>query len=240
VKQLRVGELAKRTGLTVRTLHHYDEIGLLAPSKRTAAGYRLYGARDVARLQQIVSLRQLGLSLEEIAAFLKRPDASARRVVGMLVTRMRERIERQRELLALLERLEGEWMADREPTIDEFIYSIEAMTMYEKYYTPEQRAQLEERRKTIGDERIREVEQAWPKLIAEVRAEVEKGTDPSSERARELAARWISLVAEFTGGDAGIAKSLGRMYRAEPELRERTGIEPAMMEFIGKARAASD
>jgi DNA-binding transcriptional MerR regulator len=240
VKQLRVGELAKRTGLTVRTLHHYDEIGLLAPSKRTAAGYRLYGVRDVARLQQIVSLRQLGLSLEEIGDFLKRPDTSVKRVVSMLVARMREQIERQRELLELLERLEREWMADREPTIDEFIYSIEAMTMYEKYYTPEQRAQLEERRKTIGDERIREVEQAWPKLIAEVRAEMEKGTDPSSERARELAARWISLVAEFTGGDAGIAKSLGRMYRAEPEVRERTGIEPAMMEFIGKARAASD
>lgn len=239
MRQFRVGELAKRTGLTVRTLHHYDEIGLLAPSKRTSAGYRLYGAQDVARLQQIVSLRQLGLSLEEIAAFLRRPDASAKRVVGMLVSRMREQIEEQRALLELLERLERDWSADREPTIDEFIYSIEAMTMYEKYYTQERRAQLEERRKAIGDERIREVEQAWPKLIAEVREEMAKGTDPSSERARALAERWMSLVAEFTGGDDGIAKSLGRMYRGEPEVRERTGIEPDMMEFIGRANAAS-
>src|SRR6476620_1521247 len=62
LEALRVGELAKRTGLTVRTLHHYDEIGLLKPSLHT--GYRLYTATDVARLQQVLSLRQLGFSLE--------------------------------------------------------------------------------------------------------------------------------------------------------------------------------
>ena len=70
---LRVGELAKRTGLTVRTLHHYESIGLLTPSGRTEAGYRLYAAADVARLGQIVGLRQLGLALDEIRECLTRP-----------------------------------------------------------------------------------------------------------------------------------------------------------------------
>ena len=54
---LKVGELARRTGLTVRTLHHYDEIGLLRPSLHTDSGHRLYTGRDVARLQQVLSLR---------------------------------------------------------------------------------------------------------------------------------------------------------------------------------------
>ena len=62
----RVGELAGQTGLTVRTLHYYDEIGLLSPSHRSDAGYRLYTAGDVVRLQQIRSLRHLGFALEEI------------------------------------------------------------------------------------------------------------------------------------------------------------------------------
>ena len=57
---LKVGDLARRTGLTVRTLHHYDEIGLLKPSLHTESGHRLYTGRDVARLQQVLSLRQLG------------------------------------------------------------------------------------------------------------------------------------------------------------------------------------
>ena len=56
---VQVGELAKRTGLTVRMLHHYDEIGLLKPSMHTEAGYRLYTAADVVRLQQVLSLRSL-------------------------------------------------------------------------------------------------------------------------------------------------------------------------------------
>ncbi len=62
----KVGDLAGRTGLSVRTLHHYDEIGLLSPSGRTGLGHRLYSAGDVLRLERIRSLRALGLSLEEI------------------------------------------------------------------------------------------------------------------------------------------------------------------------------
>src|SRR5688572_33314365 len=75
-KPLKVGELAKRTGLTIRTLHHYDEIGLLKPSLHTESGHRLYTAADVARLQQVISLRQLGFSLEDVGACLDRADFS--------------------------------------------------------------------------------------------------------------------------------------------------------------------
>jgi len=67
---LKVGELARHTGLTVRTLHHYDAIGLLAPSARSEAGYRLYNAADIARLHAIQALRLLGLPLAEIGAVL--------------------------------------------------------------------------------------------------------------------------------------------------------------------------
>src|SRR4051812_27526351 len=101
---LRVGELARRTGLTVRTLHHYDAIGLVRPSRHTAAGYRVYTAADVARLQQVLSLRQLGFSLEEIRECLDRPGFSPREVVGLHLARLREQIELQRKLC---ERLEG-------------------------------------------------------------------------------------------------------------------------------------
>ena len=72
-KHWKIGELARATGLTVRTLHHYDEIGLLVPSERTQAGYRLYGEQDVRRLYEIRALRDLGIPLgdEGIARGLK-------------------------------------------------------------------------------------------------------------------------------------------------------------------------
>src|SRR3954452_6962052 len=95
---LRVGELASRTGLTVRTLHHYDEIGLVKPSQHTGAGYRLYTGRDITRLQQVVSLRQLGLSLEEVRACLDRPDFSPLGLIDHHLAHLREQIESQRKL----------------------------------------------------------------------------------------------------------------------------------------------
>src|SRR2546430_1852936 len=100
---LKVGELARRTGLTIRALHHYDEIGLLNPSLHTASGHRLYTADDVARLQQVVSLRQLGFSLEEIRDCLNRPDFSPLEVIGLHCARLREQIELHRKLCERLE-----------------------------------------------------------------------------------------------------------------------------------------
>ena len=90
---VKVGELARRTGLTIRTLHHYDEIGLLRPSLHTDSGHRLYTAADVARLQQVLSLRQLGFSLEEVRDCLDRPGFSPLEVIRLHVARLREQIE---------------------------------------------------------------------------------------------------------------------------------------------------
>src|SRR5207253_9064656 len=80
--RLKVGELAKHSGLTVRTLHHYDHIGLLSPSARSDAGYRLYSQDDVARLHAIQALRHLGLSLPDIARMLTGERASAQTIGG--------------------------------------------------------------------------------------------------------------------------------------------------------------
>ncbi len=87
----KVGDLAEQTRLSVRTLHHYDEIGLLSPSGRTEGGHRLYSAEDVLRLQQIRSLRALGFGLGEIRECLENPGFSAQRVIEMHVSGLKER-----------------------------------------------------------------------------------------------------------------------------------------------------
>ena len=142
---LKVGELARRTGLTVRTLHHYDEIGLLRPSLHTEAGYRLYTAGDVARLQQVLSLRQLGFSLEEVRDCLDRPGFSPLEVIRLHLARLREQIELQRRLCERLEAIAAHFRAAGEVSADEFLQTIEVMTMIENYYTPEQLESIEER-----------------------------------------------------------------------------------------------
>src|SRR5262245_15813735 len=195
---MKVGELAKRTGLTVRTLHHYDEIGLLSPSQRSRSGHRMYGERDVLRLQKIVSLRQLGLTLEEVAQWLTRPRLSALQVLELHITRLREQIDAQQSLCQRLEGVIGLLRARESVSMDEFLNTIEAIQMYEKYYTPEELEQLKQRREQVGEARIKEVEQEWPRLIAEVRAAMEKGTPATDPHVQQLAKRWMSLVNEFT------------------------------------------
>ncbi|HYG65037.1 MAG TPA: MerR family transcriptional regulator [Thermoanaerobaculia bacterium] len=238
MKLWKVGELARQTGLTVRTLHHYDEIGLLRPSHRSAAGHRLYGAEDLARLLQILSLRQLGLSLEEIRECVTRPEFSLQRILDTHVARLRERIALQQKLCDRLDAVAGHLRSAETVSVEELLQTMEAITMFEKYYTEEQLRTLEERHRQIGEDRIREVEAEWPVLIAEVRVEMDRGTDPANETVQRLAARWQSLVAEFTGGDPGIAKSVGNLYREEPQARERVGLDPALFDYIGRAMAA--
>ena len=132
----RIGEVAATTGLTVRTLHHYDEIGLLAPTGRSEAGYRLYGDDDVRRLYRIVAFRRLGFALGEIGALLDGDGADPRTVIRAQLERrdaevaLRERLRSR--LTRLLEALDGANGAGA----DLFLEAIEGMTMAERYYTP--------------------------------------------------------------------------------------------------------
>ena len=155
----RVGELAKRTGVSVRTLHHYDAIGLLAPSYRSESRYRLYDREDVVRLQEIKSLRQLGFSLEEIRDLLEARRLTPLGVVEMHLQHVREQMELQRQLLGRLESIAEQLRAAETPTADEMMRTIEAMTMFEKYFTEEQRQTLKERGDKLGPEAIKGVEE---------------------------------------------------------------------------------
>src|SRR5262245_17221710 len=211
----KVGELAERTGLTVRTLHHYDAIGLLCPSGRTGSahgsGHRLYTAEDVARLQQVLSLKQLGFGLEQIREYLSRPDYNPRQVVRMHLARVRDQAEELRRLADRLAALADALDKAEVVSVDEFLSTIGEMTMIEKYYTPEQLACLAKRREEGGEameETIRQAPQMWADFHADLNAAMESGIDPTDQRAQELAKRWWGLVSGFTGGDDGIFLSL--------------------------------
>ena len=239
---LKVGELARRTGLTVRTLHHYDEIGLLKPSLRSEAGHRLYDEDDIARLQKIVSLRQLGFSLEEIRACLDRPGFSPLEVIGLHLAHLREQIKLGQELCERLETVASHIRESGEVSADEFLQAIKEMTTMDKYYTREQREYLKKRADQMGPERIRQGSQDWAELIALVRAEMEKGTDPAAPQVQALAKRWLDLVNQFTGGDPGIEQSVKRLWQEQGDnLAAQHGSEydpRPVSEYIGKAIAA--
>ena len=230
----KIGELAARTGLTVRTLHHYDEIGLLS-AQRSEGGHRVYDEAAVQRLYRIVSLRSLGFPLDAIAQALDSERFDPRAAVEDHLRRLEVQIEQERRLQerlrALLERLE----------VGDFLTTIEELTMRERYYTPDQLEQLEQRRQTIGDEAIRDVEREWAEMFATLRAEMDKGTDPADPKLRPLAQRGRELIAMFTGGDPGITESLKRMWENEdPETASHGMVDAEVFAYYGKVQAAAD
>jgi DNA-binding transcriptional MerR regulator len=209
---LKVGELARRTGLTVRTLHHYDQIGLLKPSLHSESGYRLYSAGDVARLQRVLSLRQLGFSLEQVRDCLDRDGFAPLDVITMHVNRLREQIDLQRKLCGRLESLAVHLRSAEEVSADEFLQAIEEMTMLEtiaeKYFTPEQRQTIQAERDRIGQADLERRQEDWAELIAQIRAEMDRGTDPANEKVAPLAHRWQELLDWSTGGDPAIEANM--------------------------------
>jgi DNA-binding transcriptional MerR regulator len=234
----RIGEVAAATGLTVRTLHHYDEIGLLAPSGRSAAGYRLYAEEDVRRLYRIVACRRLGLALGEIGALLDGDGADPRPLIRAQLERLSEEAKARARLRARLKRLLAALDDGGGAGADLFLDAIEGMTMADKYYTPDQLEQLEQRRDALGDDGMRKAQADWAALIAEAEQLRASGAAPTDPRAAALAERWAALVAQFTGGDAGIHDSLNRMYDTEGvERASRGAVSPELFAWMGEAVA---
>lgn len=237
---LKVGELAQQAGISVRTLHYYDEVGLLSPTHRSEAGYRLYTPADVVRLQHILALRHLGLSLDEIRTCLNQPDYNLVCIIHLHIKRLQEQIEVQQTLCRHLEALAVYFEQTDTVSVADATQILEVIRAMEKYFTPDIMQELEKRRKQVGEERIKQVEAEWPILIDEVRTAMDNGVAPDSPVAQQLAQRWMGLVHEFTGGNPSISQALNTMYQQEPATAQHYGLDDSIFRFIEQAAAAAN
>jgi DNA-binding transcriptional MerR regulator len=229
----KVGELGQLAGVSVRTLHHYEAIGVLVPSARAPSGHRMYSRSDVERLMRITALTGLGFTLEQVRKALDDESWTPLRLIETHLTRSRELLEEQGAVCARLEQLREALQAGSDDVTTLF-QTMEVMTMIEKYYTKEQLAQLAERRQAIGEEVIRAVEREWTELFAQLDAEMKKGTPPDSPVVQALARRSTVLIQMFTGGDAAIEASLARMYTENPVDKIHAGADPALFAYLQK------
>ena len=238
----RVGEVAARTGVSVRTLHHYDQIGLLRPGGRTesvhGAGHRRYTTADLARLQQILSLRQLGFSLEEVADALGKPGFDPLTLVRLHLARATEMLKGQHLLCERLAQLATHLERAEEVSADTFLKTVEATIMAENHFNlpPDQAAALAAHWAQFSQADIEAVQNEWPVLIAKVKEAMAAKKDPRSPEVRVLADRASELTRMFSGGNASVESQLRRKYETDPELQERTGVDPEVLAYLSKAR----
>lgn len=233
---LRVGDVAESTGVTVRTLHHYERLGLLLPSHRSEANHRLYNQGDLLRLQQILSLRQIGLSLQQIGACLDDPETSLESVLKQHLDWIAAEAERLQELRERLHKLQGH-LRGQPCTMEQITATLKLTLKMDKYFTKEQQQKMQERHDALSPEKMQEVQQRWADLGTDLQHAVEEGIAPTSAEGQEIGQRFRKLMEGFSGGDLELEHAVGRMNKAEPQMLKDHGwpTSPESQSFLQEA-----
>jgi DNA-binding transcriptional MerR regulator len=226
---LKIGELARRSGMTVRALHHYDSIGLLTPSARSDSGYRLYDEGDLARLRQIQALRGFGMPLADIGSFLANPDGRLLGIIERQIAALTRTIDAARATRDQLEAVRDGVTHGRTPDLASWLTTLENTGMYDKYFNKDELAQLPF---AANDPRV---EAEWQDMVARARRMLDEGRPPSSPEARQLGRQWMVALERDTGGNPEFALRLTRMNDQEPELRAQRGLTPDLVGFVMEA-----
>ena len=249
--ELKISELARRSGLTVRALRHYDALGLLTPGKRTVADHRLYSHADLERLLQIQSLKALGLSLDTIGKVLDNPAYDPQEVIRQHICHVEEQLFAQQRILTRLRQLNNLQRSNGAELLDliRMTREIEAKVdswmsvartvgdSPEDNFDTEQQAYISARIEALGhggngqDKGV--VQDAWPDLMAKILTEMERGTDPKDTKVQALAERWQRLVQVFADGPGDLQKNLSDAY-----LRRMPSEMRAMWDYISAAMRA--
>jgi len=225
---LKVGELARATGLTVRTLHHYDAIGLLRPSARSDAGYRLYTETDVARLHAIQALRLLGLPLAELQPLLDGQGASPETILQQQLRALDGQIREATQLRERLALLHEGLLRGESPTMDDWVRSLGLMATYGKYFDAGELRDI--------FQRFRAMEVEWRQLLARVREVMDADLAIDTPEVQALTRRWLMLMHEWMRGDYALMERWGEMYRREPAAHGARGAPPPdMLAYIERA-----
>ncbi|WP_082606754.1 MerR family transcriptional regulator [Acidovorax sp. Root275] len=225
---LKVGDLARRTGLTVRTLHHYDEIGLLKPSGRSEAGYRLYSQADVQRLHGIQTMRQMGLALSDIGALLAGEGMAPERIIGQQIRSLDQQITQATELRGRLTMLRDGLMAGADPDMGNWLEALALMTTYGKYFSSAELKHIFQNWNLI--------EADWLVVKDLVRSAMDRQLAPDTPEVQALAYRWMALMLHWMNGDLDLLERWGHMFRTEPTTQGRNHAPPGdMIEFIETA-----
>lgn len=214
-----VGQLAKLTGLTVRALHHYDAIGLLVPSQRTDAGYRLYAQSDIVKLFRVQALQDLGLSLSEIEGVLDRASTALPELVARQISVLDTQIEHATTLRQRLTHLSQLLRRGLEPEADEWLDAVELITLHDQRCSPEELARLLDNKSDAA---------SWTTLVDDVRAAIADGIPAKTARAGALIDRWSELMLRSVGGDVGLGIKMKLAYADDPSMQARMAVQSGL------------
>jgi DNA-binding transcriptional MerR regulator len=220
---LTVGAAAAHAGVTVRTLHHWDAIGLVCPSARTPGGYRLYTAADVTRIHRVLLYRELGLPLESIGELLDAPMSETAVSLRQQRAQLLEHVARLRGMVTAVDRMieaaETGILLSAEEQVAIFGCDWQPSWVTEAHerwgHTP-QWAQYAERAAGRTAQDWQQIADNVKALEHDLAAAKRAGVEPGTERANALAQRHRASISAYFHCTAAMHVCLGRTYTANP------------------------
>ena len=244
---LTVGQVSAHLGVTVRALHHWDETGLARPTLRTDAGYRLYTAGDLQRLQRVVVYRELGLGLDAIRALLDDATAGAGAVLREQRGQIAERIDRLQRLSAGLDRMIDAHDRGLLLTVQQqaAIFGPDwnpdwPAQARQRWGHTEQWAQYAERSATRSPEEWQAIADAVAELDRDLAHAMDAGVTPGSPEASRLAERHRAAFSAYFPLTRQMQVCLGRMYESDAGFAAHyDGIRPGLAAWFRRVIEAS-
>lgn len=219
-----VSQLAKMAGVSVRTLRHYDQIGLLVPSSRSAAGYRQYERRDLLRLQQILFFRELDFPLDEIQAILDDPVFDQVQALEGHRIRLERRMARLTQLLHTIDKTLLQLTEDDMALTDEELYAGFTKEQRERYarevnerYDPEVVKATNRRVRKMSRQQWQAVKEEGGNVARDIAAVAD--LPPDAPEVQAFIARHHAWIENFYPANADVYRGLGQMYAEHDEFR---------------------
>jgi DNA-binding transcriptional MerR regulator len=239
-EKITVKRLADLAGISVRTLHYYDEIKLLGPESRSSRGYRQYDEDAVVKLQQILFFRELGFSLDDIKAIVSRPDFDVLQALESHRELLMKKAARTQDLLTTVEKTIERMKGKRNMDIKEFYqgFSDEKIEYYRqevrKRWGEKALQESESRVRKMGKEKFAEIQAEGGRIFRNIADNMGKG--PESLVVREQIGKWRVWLENFHHYSDEAVLGLGRGYSQDPEFAEFFNkIHGGLAEFMTQA-----
>lgn len=232
----KTGELAAQIGVTNRTLRHYHQIGLLLPSRLSEAGHRIYTEEDIARLQQILSLKQMGLSLEDIKQFIDSPAYNPVEIIKSQLEILEDQIHQKQVLLRKLQELYEVMQTNQILDTSELLVIMAILQKDEQnHLSPEQINKLKTIGNRVGSQRQTEMRLQWDKFLESLRQHTENNIPVSEDSAKALAVFWNEMIIQMTENDTDLIKATERFHSTNANNPLSFGLTPEMYKYLQNA-----
>jgi DNA-binding transcriptional MerR regulator len=258
---LRIGQIAKRSGVSIKALRLYAERGLLKPCTHSEAGYRLYGPEALRRLMQIVVLKRSGFTLAQIDGLLSSAASAIAALLGerieALQREMADKAKALQTLQAIAQRVDSASTLDLDQLLESITMSNKAhmhapnssreemLARAEKFLVliPAERhenfrEQIVQHLDSMSPEELEALQRPWRELSADIRATMAAGTPADAPSVAELARRWHAWVTSVTERKGPFVSKARELYVKHPELMVEQSMSPAMIDYMRDAVAA--